>query len=190
MLGGVKLKQGRFRVGRRHFLRLTTAGSAGVYFLGCDGSPSPADGGSSDSGIDGGLPTRMEQVRALVVGSGFGGSIAALRLAEAGIPSTILERGRRWDLTDSFDTFCTTQAPDRRCVWGHRNPILPGLPPVPLRGTPYVGLLQRVPGANIDAVCAAAVGGGSLVYSGIMIQPPRNHFESVMPAGVCAKIRP
>ncbi len=173
----VKLKQGRFRVGRRHFVRLTTAGAAGVYLTGCDG-----DAPREDAGIDAGQ--RLEQVRALVIGSGFGGSIAALRLAEAGVPSTILERGRRWELTDDFDTFTTTQTPDRRCVWGHRNPILPGLPPTRLPGTPYVGLLQRVPGANIDAVCAAAVGGGSLVYSGIMIQPPRNHFESVFPTGV------
>lgn len=179
----VKLKQGRFRVGRRNFVRLTTAGVAGVYFTGCDGDPPDGDGGTdAGSAVDAGQ--RLEQVRALVVGSGFGGSIAALRLAEAGVPSTILERGRRWDIQDDFDTFCTTQDPDRRCVWGHDMPILPGLPPIPLRGTPYVGLLQRLAGTNIDAVCAAAVGGGSLVYSGIMIQPPQNHFESVFPAGV------
>ncbi|MGE0787425.1 MAG: GMC oxidoreductase [Sandaracinaceae bacterium] len=178
----VLLKQGWFRVGRRRFVRLTTAGVAGVYLVGCDGSADPMDGGRTDAPVDAGQ--RLEQVRALIIGSGFGGSIAALRLAEAGIPSTILERGRRWELNGDFDTFCTTQNPDKRCVWGHRGPILPGFPPVNLRGTPYVGLLQRVPGENIDAVCAAAVGGGSLVYSGIMIQPPQDRFEEVFPAGI------
>lgn len=178
----VKLKQGRFKVGRRHFVRLTAAGSAGVYFMGCDGDGVSDAGMNDGGGVDAGQT--LERVEALVIGSGFGGSIAALRLAEAGVPSTILERGRRWDIGSDFDTFTTTQNPDRRCVWGHRDPILPGLPPTRLPGTPYVGLLQRIFGENIDAVCAAAVGGGSLVYSGIMIQPPQNHFESVMPAGV------
>jgi len=162
------LKSGPFRVGRRRFVRLTAAGVAGVYFAGCDDS-------SGDP---------VERVRALVIGSGFGGAIAALRLAEADVPVTILERGRRWEIQDDFDTFTTTQRPDARCAWMHRNPVLPGLPPTPLRGAPYVGLLQRLAGTNIDAVCAAAVGGGSLVYSGLMLQPPRAEFESVMPAGI------
>ncbi|MBX3272210.1 MAG: GMC family oxidoreductase [Sandaracinaceae bacterium] len=175
-----KLRSGHFRVGRRNFVRITAAGAAGVYFTGCDG------GGGADASVpsDGGLDASVaiERVRALVIGSGFGGSIAALRLAEADVPVTILERGRRWDLQDDFDTFTTTQRPDRRCAWMHREPVLPGFPPVSLRGSPYVGLLQRIFGANIDVVCAAAVGGGSLVYSGLMLQPPRAAFESVFPS--------
>lgn len=181
-----KLKQGRFRVGRRNFIRLTTAGAAGVYLTGCDGGGG-SDGGvdaavASDAGVD--ASAAVERVRALVIGSGFGGSIAALRLAEADVPVTILERGRRWELREDFDTFTTTQDPDGRCVWMHREPILPGFPATRLRGTPYVGLLQRIFGTNIDAVCAAAVGGGSLVYSGLMLQPPRAAFESVFPSEV------
>ncbi|MCA9610595.1 MAG: GMC family oxidoreductase [Myxococcales bacterium] len=185
-----KLKSGRFRVGRRHFVRLTSAGVAGVYFTGCDnggGSDGGVDAGgddagSGDAGVD--ASAAIERVQALVIGSGFGGSIAALRLAEADIPVTILERGRRWEITDAFDTFTTTQNPDARCAWMHSEPVLPGFPPIRLRNAPYVGLLQRVFGTNIDAVCAAAVGGGSLVYSGLMLQPPRAAFESVFPSEV------
>lgn len=155
----------RFTIGRRSFVRVTTAGAAGLYLAqGCD-SAEPA-----------------ERVRALVVGSGFGGSIAALRLAEAGIPSTVLERGKRWEITDDYDTFCTTQNPDGRAAWMHREPVIPGVPAIRLRMSPYVGLLERFFGENLDVVCAAGVGGGSLVYSGIMIQPPRDLFESVFPA--------
>jgi len=165
MYGRKRFHIGRSTLGRRSFVRVTTAGAAGLYLAtGCD-STEPA-----------------ERVRALVVGSGFGGSIAALRLAEAGIASTVLERGKRWEITPEFDTFCTTQNPDGRAAWMHREPVIPGVPPVRLRNAPYVGLLERFFGENIDVVCAAGVGGGSLVYSGIMIQPPRELFESVFPA--------
>ena len=162
---------GRFKLGRRSFVRLTATGAAGLYVAGgCTGEP-------------------FERVQALVIGSGFGGSIAALRLAEAGVSVTVLERGRRWEITPQHDTFCSMidPEPDGRCAWMHARPIIPGVPPARLRGeygAPYVGLLQRLEGPTIDVVCAAGVGGGSLVYSGIMIQPPRGPFESVFPSEV------
>lgn len=163
---GAPLPTGGFRIGRRDFVRIGAAGAAGLYVAGCSSEP-------------------VERVRALVIGTGFGGSIAALRLAEAGVQVTMLERGRRWDLDETgFDTFTTTQSPDGRCAWMHQEPVLPGLPPIRLRRSPYVGLLERVFGTGIDAVCAAGVGGGSLVYSGLMLKPPRAPFESVFPAEV------
>ncbi|WP_199316723.1 FAD-dependent monooxygenase [Chroococcidiopsis sp [FACHB-1243]] len=36
-----------------------------------------------------------ESVEALIIGSGFGGAVAALRLGQAGINTVVLERGRR-----------------------------------------------------------------------------------------------
>ncbi|MFK7989405.1 MAG: GMC oxidoreductase [Sandaracinaceae bacterium] len=153
------------RIGRRNFVKLGAAGATGLYLTGCGGDP-------------------VERVQALVIGSGFGGSIAAQRLAEAGVGVTVLERGRRWEISEEGDTFCTTQAPDGRCAWGHREPVLPGLPPTRLRRSPYAGLLQRFGGGGIDVVSAAAVGGGSLVYSGLMLKPPRDLFEQVMPSDI------
>lgn len=163
------MSQSRFKLGRRSFIRLSAAGAAGLYVAGCSGEP-------------------IERVQALVIGSGFGGSIAALRLAEAGVAVTVLERGRRWEISPEYDTFCPMLTPDGRAAWMHDMPVIPGVPPTPLwRGTykaPYVGLLQKIQGRNLNVVCAAGVGGGSLVYSGIMIQPPRSAFQSVFPEEV------
>lgn len=156
--------QGRFRMGRRSFVRLSAAGAAGLYVAGCGGEP-------------------IERVQALVVGSGFGGSIAALRLAEAGVSVTVLERGKRWELRDDFDTFTSMTQPDGRAAWLHRVSVVPGLA-LRLPNSPYVGVLQKLTGDDMNVVVPAGVGGGSLVYSGLMLKPPRALFESVFPSSV------
>lgn len=181
---------------RRTFVKLgaTTAAAAAV---GCNPSPSPVDGGTpgtdapatSDAGRDVG-PARMETVTNLIIGSGFGGSITAHRLALAGHSSVILERGRRWTVTTQPDgtgwaDVFSSMAPgevDERSSWLSRNQPLPGLigSGLPL----YTGVLERIFGEGIDIVCPAGVGGGSLVYSGMMVQPPRDLWTEVMPAGL------
>lgn len=113
--------------------------------------------------------------RAIVIGSGFAGSVAALRLAEAGIPTTVLERGQEWPLAGP-DTFPTAFS-DRRTTWFGESDGLTGSQPV----TPYAGMLERVDGNGISAVGAACVGGGSLIYGGVLLQPRRDIFESVLP---------
>ena len=57
-----------------------------------------------------------EFVSALVIGSGFGGAVAALRLARAGIQTLVLKRGRRWPITPAGDTFATFEKQDGRAA--------------------------------------------------------------------------
>src|SRR5215472_10212435 len=63
------------------------------------------------------LAQRSEPIPALVIGSGFGGAIAALRLAQAVIQTLVLERGIRWPITPAQDTFATFEKPDGRAAW-------------------------------------------------------------------------
>ncbi len=151
------------RFGRRSFVRAGALGLAGLHLGACESGPPPVD-------LD----------HPLVVGSGFGGSVAALRLAEAGIAATVLERGRRWDITSAGDTFCSMRDPDQRAGWFTReSPI--GLA-LPIRR--FAGVAERYAGEGIDAIVGAGVGGGSLVYAGMWVQPPRDLFASVFPGEV------
>ncbi len=152
-------------LGRRSFLLRSAAGAAAIPLVGC--------GASSANVVDLGHP--------LIVGSGFGGGVAALRLTQAGIPVTMLERGRRWPITDAHDTFCSLREPDERSAWlATESPI--GLI---RRGlTPYTGLIERFAGDNIDAMIGSAVGGGSLAYAGMLLRVPRSLWGGVFPSEI------
>jgi cholesterol oxidase len=91
---------------------------------------------------------RADFVPAIVVGSGFGGSIAALRLGEAGIDTVVLERGRRWPIRPDGNTFATFEQPDGRAYWvrDRTGEAILGLPQLEKRIDRYVGVLEVVEG--------------------------------------------
>jgi len=125
-----------------------------------------------------GIPLTREEHRVVVVGSGFGGGVTALRLAEAGVPVTLLERGIRWQTGPNAETFPHPASPDKRILWHQSNPTLFGRPAI---FEPYAGLLETVTGENMTAICAAGVGGGSLVYQGMTLQPEETVFNAHFP---------
>ncbi len=124
---------------------------------------------------------RSERRRVVVIGTGFGGSVTALRLAQRGVDVTVIERGRRWP-SGQRGAFPTMFAPDRRVSWLSTTNTAAGnlIPSLPWR--PYTGLLERIEGTGMDVVCAAAVGGGSLPYHGMSVQPRGDLFDRVMPS--------
>ncbi|MFD0477103.1 NAD(P)-binding protein [Nonomuraea thailandensis] len=94
-------------VSRRGFLTATGA-LLGTAALGVH-SPAARAAGPISSGA---------HVAALVIGTGYGGSVAALRLAEAGVNVHLIEMGQAWDTPGSDGRiFCNTREPDYRSYW-------------------------------------------------------------------------
>lgn len=159
---------------RRTFLGGTAAAAAGLTVAGT--AVASAQPGSRAPRRR--TPVVREEHRVIVVGSGFGGGIAALRLAQAGVPVLLLERGKRWATGPNADTFGNPLNPDRRLLWHGSAPQLFGKP-VALE--PYTGLLDAVVGENMTALCAAGLGGGSLLYQGMSLQPSEAVFNTHFP---------
>ena len=162
---------------RRRFLEviLTAGGSigSGIALSGCD---TPLEILSPPS-----IPIETEDdIPALIIGSGFGGAVTALRLGEAGIRTMVLEQGRRWDSASA--PFSRTLPPDGRSTWLRRKTVLPFGPSLPIRK--YTGVLDRVDYANMKVYRGTAVGGGSIVYGGITTQPPESLFYQIFPRGI------
>ena len=103
----------------------------------------------------------------LVIGSGFGGAVSALRLAEKGYRVGVLEMGKRWRGED----FARTNWNVRKYLW---------LPRLALYGIQQITLLR-----DVLIFHGAGVGGGSLVYANTLLAPPDRVFEDPRwPAGV------
>jgi cholesterol oxidase len=126
----------------------------------------------------------MHDVQAIVIGSGFGGAVAALRLGQAGIETLVLERGRRWHIGDATRdaTFATFEKPDGRAEWLSAVTKTPGYEGRPIDVHP--GVLEVLPNRDCTFLAGAGVGGGSLVYGGILIQPPAELFTQVFPSAI------
>lgn len=96
----------------------------------------------------------------IIIGSGFGGSVSALRLAEKGYRVLVIEKGRRF----GPDDFPKTNWDLRRWMWN------PGLG---LRGIFQMSFLKHV-----TVLHGVGVGGGSLVYANTLPLPKDHFFTS------------
>ena len=109
------------KINRRNFLKSSAA--AGVVASAATASPMAQAGWLRK--------TTRSTTRALIIGSGFGGSVATLRLAEAGVETMLIERGKHWKY-EGEDSYPTVDGDimklkvDDRVLWSEPSSLIPG----------------------------------------------------------------
>jgi choline dehydrogenase-like flavoprotein len=101
-----------------------------------------------------------------IIGSGFGGSVAALRAAEKGYRVGVMEAGRRWKDEDLPKT-----------MWD--QPHYAWLPAAGMYGIQRMEYLD-----DVLVLSGAGVGGGSHVYANTLYVPPKRFFDAAEWAGI------
>src|SRR5215469_6663762 len=104
------------------------------------------------------VPSPAEHADVVVVGSGFGGSVSAYRLAQAGLSVVLLERGNAYPP----DSFPRTPAQMSRAFW---NP-----------GAGLYGMFDIWRFSGCDSVVSSGLGGGSLIYANVLLRKDAHWF--------------
>jgi cholesterol oxidase len=101
-----------------------------------------------------------EEFDVAVIGSGFGGSVTALRLSEKGYKVLVIESGARFEDKD----FAKSSFDLKKFLF---------FPKLGLKGIQRIDLLK-----NVLVMSGAGVGGGSLVYANTLYRPPQKFFST------------
>ena len=96
----------------------------------------------------------------VIIGSGFGGSVSAMRLVEKGYSVLVIERGKRFNDQD----FPKTNWNLPKFLW------MPALR--------CFGIFEIVPYSNVFVLQFSGVGGGSLGYAEVLMQPSNKLFDN------------
>ena len=96
----------------------------------------------------------------VIIGSGFGGSVSAMRLTEKGYSVLVLERGKRFRDED----FAATNWTVWKYLW--------------LPAARCFGILQISPFSDVFALHGSGVGGGSIGYANVLMEPEEKLFDA------------
>jgi cholesterol oxidase len=180
------------KMDRRRFLGLGAMGAGaalGLTTLGLSGceAGTGADGGEPHAKDVPGAAGPMTDYAAIIIGTGYGGAVSALRLGEAGVSTLVLEMGKLWNSPgQDGQIHCSMTSPDRRSMWFKDKTEAPvksllGLPIIDKAVESHPGVLDRINFPNMSVYVGRGVGGGSLVNGGMAVMPRVDYFREVFP---------
>ncbi|WP_243074813.1 GMC oxidoreductase [Microbacterium sp. SS28] len=113
------------------------------------------------------MAVKTEHVDAVVIGSGFGASVSAYRLADAGRSTVVLERGRSYPP----GSFARNPYEMSRAFWEPKDELF--------------GLFDIRSFRKLEGIVSAGLGGGSLIYANVLLRKDERWFvhDSPLPGG-------
>ncbi|MGE8512039.1 MAG: GMC family oxidoreductase N-terminal domain-containing protein [Chryseobacterium culicis] len=154
---------------RKSFIKTSTLAISGFYFLQSELLHAKA---RTNNEIK-----EYNDVPIIIIGSGYGGAVSALRLCEAGKKVIILEMGLNWEKAGI--PFSNLLKPGKSSAWLKKKSIAPFMNIFSL--TPFTGILDRLDFDHINIWVGRGVGGGSLVNGGMAVTPKESYFKEVFP---------
>ena len=143
---------------RRLFLKTATVLSAGMLV-------------SKVFGNNFKLKVMNETVDNLIIGSGYGGAVAALRLTKAGHKVMMIEMGLDWEKDNGkHKPFSNLITPKSNSTWLNKKTQAPMMN-IASFSKKFTGVLDRIDFDNVKVYAGRGVGGGSLVNGGLAVQP-------------------
>lgn len=153
---------------RKKFIRTSVLAVSGFYFL-----HSNLFKAAQLTDID----QKEREVPIIIIGSGYGGAVSALRLCEAGKKVVMLEMGLNWE--KSGIPFSNLLKPGKSAAWLKKKSIAPFMNLFSL--TPFTGALDRLDFEHINVWVGRGVGGGSIVNGGMAVTPKESYFKEIFP---------
>ena len=153
---------------RRRFLKTATILSAGVLVTKAFGNNFK-------------LKVMNETVDNLIIGSGYGGAVAALRLTQAGHKVMMIEMGLDWEKDNGkHKPFSNLITPKSNSTWLNKKTQAPMMN-IASFSKKFTGVLDRMDFDNVKVYAGRGVGGGSLVNGGMAVQPQKDFFREIFP---------
>jgi cholesterol oxidase len=172
------------RPSRRQFLSGIVVVGGAVTSAGVLRPHNPERGGSDHD---------RRHYSAIVVGSGYGGGVTALRLGQAGIDTLVIEKGRWWrDVDGDGKRFSKMVTPDNRAGWF--TSVAPSLVPshmessvadiannAPSTQEVQAGICEKVVHGAHSIFRGIAVGGSSMINAAIVAIPTTQQLQETFP---------
>lgn len=158
---------------RKQFLQLSLLGMGGVFL--------------SNTAMANIFPIKImnnrEAYPVLMIGSGYGNAVAALRLAEKGIPVIMLEAGLDWEKYKRENpdfVFPKMNKPTKESTWLRNTSVAPiEMGNMGVHFKEFTGILERQDFEHIKVYLGKGVGGGSLVNGGMTVTPDRTYLKNI-----------
>lgn len=166
------------KLNRRDFLKLSTIATATAMSVSaCSTLNFPILGTAHQTNelID------DSQFDVIIVGTGYGSAVTALRLAEQGIRCLMIEMGLDWQKAKQQTglNFSKMAWAQKQSTWLRNHTIAPFANYRVFEK--FTGALDRIDFEHINVYAGRGVGGGSLVNGGMSVTPLQSYFEEIFP---------